>query len=781
MRTLAGAIIGLLVCAAPAAAQPYVYGVTGSGFFNGLHFTQTDPARLVTIDAATGQAIASLTLPGCNQARGLAVRADGLRVYVACEGMARGVVAVDPVGKQIVGTRALTAAPGGIAITASGDRLVVPTRSDRAEVLDAVSLSTIATIITGSDFEERIPVVISPDSSTAYFARTNLGLLRGAASRVIFGSLTDFTATDMRLVPPGAGALALTPDGSRLVVGGQVVSIMNTATRTVVATYDPVQTLIGMVAVAADATRAYVAETSLLVIDLASGALTAEWPIASAGALELSPAGDRLYAANAGTFNVIDTATGGIVTTGVARNLIDLAAPAASPLISPDACSYAVRFRPGSFSSPPPRESPSGSTDWRIDVIALPDRCTWTAQSDVAWIALERGSGTGPDNVGITIAPNATGLSRTGTIAIGGQSLSITQAGCTNPIVFFERPIPDRAIAQPFMVSGWAIDTCSSTGTGISEIGATGYGRARPDVAAAFGGSQFTNSGFEFVDTFERRPGVQDITVAFRDTLTDAQVLGTVRANVLPSIAPFGAIDTPEDAATVSGDMPLTGWVMDDVALFGNVLIYRDAMPGEFTSPATPGKVFVGVATRIAGARPDVQALFPQYAENDRAGFGAMILTNALPNGGNGTFTFHVQLADRYHTTWLGPRTVTVDNANSPLPFGAVDTPAPGQTVSGVITVHGWALTPGTAMIPLDGSTIDVIVDGQVVGHPTYNQARPDVQALFPGYTNAAAPGGSFTLDTSTLSNGTHTIAWVVRDSAGNAKGIGSRFFTVQN
>ena len=88
-----------------------------------------------------------------------------------------------------------------------------------------------------------------------------------------------------------------------------------------------------------------------------------------------------------------------------------------------------------------------------------------------------------------------------------------------------------------------------------------------------------------------------------------------------------------------------------------------------------------------------------------------------------------------------GPRTITVDNASSPLPFGAVDTPASGQTVSGTITVHGWALTPGTAMIPVDGSTIDVIVDGAVVGHPTYNQARPDVQALFPGYTNSAAPG----------------------------------------
>ena len=36
-------------------------------------------------------------------------------------------------------------------------------------------------------------------------------------------------------------------------------------------------------------------------------------------------------------------------------------------------------------------------------------------------------------------------------------------------------------------------------------------------------------------------------------------------------------------------------------------------------------------------------------------------------------------------------------------------------------------------------------------------------------------------LDTTTLSNGLHTIAWVVTDSAGQTSGIGSRFFRVQN
>ena len=36
-------------------------------------------------------------------------------------------------------------------------------------------------------------------------------------------------------------------------------------------------------------------------------------------------------------------------------------------------------------------------------------------------------------------------------------------------------------------------------------------------------------------------------------------------------------------------------------------------------------------------------------------------------------------------------------------------------------------------------------------------------------------------LDTTSLANGIHTIAWSVTDNQGRADGIGSRYFWVQN
>lgn len=58
---------------------------------------------------------------------------------------------------------------------------------------------------------------------------------------------------------------------------------------------------------------------------------------------------------------------------------------------------------------------------------------------------------------------------------------------------------------------------------------------------------------------------------------------------------------------------------------------------------------------------------------------------------------------------------------------------------------------------------------------------RNDIAMLFPGYINSHAAAASYYLDTTTYTNGVHTIAWGVKDDAGNTGGIGSRFFTIWN
>ena len=244
---------------------------------------------------------------------------------------------------------------------------------------------------------------------------------------------------------------------------------------------------------------------------------------------------------------------------------------------------------------------------------------------------------------------------------------------------------------------------------------------------------------------------------------------------------PEGYVDTPADHAVgVVGAIGVTGWAVDDIGI-SEVTIWRDPVSGETPSPAT-GKVFIGTAVQIDGTRPDVDAAQSKPFDF-QAGWGYLLLTNMLPNQGNGTFRLFVYADDvDGHRVLLGSRTITCDNAHSERPFGAIDTPGQGETISGTAYVNfGWALTPLPNTIPTDGSTIMVYIDGVPVGHPTYNQYRSDVATLFPGLSNTGGAVGYFIFDTTTLSNGVHTIAWGVTDNAGNAEGIGSRYFTVLN
>jgi photosystem II stability/assembly factor-like uncharacterized protein len=244
--------------------------------------------------------------------------------------------------------------------------------------------------------------------------------------------------------------------------------------------------------------------------------------------------------------------------------------------------------------------------------------------------------------------------------------------------------------------------------------------------------------------------------------------------------SPIGSFDTPLDGATVMSSVAVTGWALDDIEVMA-VKIYRNPVGNEPTQPN--GLVFIGDAIFVEGARPDVETTYPGYPLNYRAGWGYMLLTNSLPDGGNGTFTLHAIATDKEgNQVSLGQKTITCDNRAAVKPFGAIDTPTQGGSAFGSAFVNfGWALTPPPKSIPFDGSTITVWVDGLPLGHPAYNNYRADVATKFPGYANSNGAVGYYYLDTTGYENKVHTIAWSVADSDGAVDGIGSRYFQILN
>jgi parallel beta-helix repeat protein len=262
------------------------------------------------------------------------------------------------------------------------------------------------------------------------------------------------------------------------------------------------------------------------------------------------------------------------------------------------------------------------------------------------------------------------------------------------------------------------------------------------------------------------------ITVLLFFCLTGA---GNVSFSQPAGGVPFGDFATPLDGSTVRSSIPVTGWVLDNKGV-DSVKIYRESEDGNTL-------VYIGDGVFVEGARPDVEAAYPGYPNNSAAGWGYMMLTNFLPNGGSGTFILHAIATDTDgNSVTLGTKQIICDNADAVKPFGAIDTPAQGGTASGTnYRNQGWVLTPLPNKVPGNGSTIDVIIDGKKVGNVTYNIYRSDIAGLFPGYVNSNGAMAYFDFDTTAYANGVHTMQWVATDNAGNTDGIGSRYFSINN
>ncbi len=386
--------------------------------------------------------------------------------------------------------------------------------------------------------------------------------------------------------------------------------------------------------------------------------------------------------------------------------------------------------------------------------------------------------------VTVNVASNATSPQVNQVSVSGGGSLSATAndstivGGTNQPTLSLSQKSLNYGFSASLITDTQSVTVSFTGGSGVNWTASSN--QANITVSPTSG----TGNGTFQVTATSGPSGV--ITVTALGAANSPQQIQVRVSSASPAL-PYGSFDTPVNNTTgIAGAIPVTGWALDNVEVT-SVGVYREPLGNE--SPQSNELVYVGTATFVAGARPDVQATYPNAPLNYRGGWGYMLLTNELPNHGgaaglgNGTYKLHAIATNKSGMTVdLGTRAITVSNAQASKPFGTIDTPDQGGTTSGNAFVNfGWALTQHAYAIPTDGSTITVILDGVPVGHPTYNQFRSDIANLFPGLANSNGAVGFFFIDTTTLANGVHTISWNVFDNAGRGDGIGSRYFTVQN
>jgi len=430
--------------------------------------------------------------------------------------------------------------------------------------------------------------------------------------------------------------------------------------------------------------------------------------------------------------------------------------------------------------------STNGGSSYVVAKDAAPDTgsYTWTIPNVASTNCLVRISEPGNPHLNdvsnavftiTAVTPPAIGLSKTalnfGAVAGGAatkaQSVIVSNAG--------QGTLAWTAASDQTWLS---VAPASGTGTGILQVSVNPIGLSAGLTAGVYQGA---------------------ITVADPNASNSPQTIAvtlTVYAAGGTGV-PFGDFATPINGTTgITGAIPVTGWVLDDIE---TVSVQVKRLP-HATDPSAAigpdGLVYIGDGIFVEGARPDVEAGYPTYPFNYRAGWGYMLLTNFLPLQGNDSFTLHAIATDKEgNAVSLGTKVITCDNAHATKPFGTLDTPpqggdASGSPVEGASTSafvnFGWVLTPMPKTVPKNGSTIEVYVDSVKVGTlatlpNVYDQYRVDVATAFPGLNNSSGPVGAFFLNTAAYANGVHTIYWIATDDAGAADGIGSRYFNIVN
>jgi len=115
----------------------------------------------------------------------------------------------------------------------------------------------------------------------------------------------------------------------------------------------------------------------------------------------------------------------------------------------------------------------------------------------------------------------------------------------------------------------------------------------------------------------------------------------------------------------------------------------------------------------------------------------------------------------------------TVPSNTNTIPIGSIDIPVLDETISGTIEIAGWALDE----IKID--RVEIYLDGQLIGNAAYGYPRPDVEHDYPGRPGTPNFGFIFHLNTTSYSNGSHTIEVFAINSSGNKSSLIPKKLTI--
>ncbi len=294
---------------------------------------------------------------------------------------------------------------------------------------------------------------------------------------------------------------------------------------------------------------------------------------------------------------------------------------------------------------------------------------------------------------------------------------------------------------------GWAVDSLSaieqiSVAIDGAPYGVAQYGGDRPDVCSVHPGeAACPYVGWNFVlNTTTIADGIHTLAITpvttggQASTFSASFTVANNSANVITM-----SIDQPNgQSGEFSGYAGFGGWAITTAVPISKVAVTIDGI--------SYGSAVYG------GSRSDVCSTHPNRPGCPDVGWNFGLDTTQLING------MHVLGITAYAGTGqftTATRTFSVSNtpSASPVVIG-IDSPnAQNAIVLGQTTFSGWAVDVNSTV-----NSVTIAIDGVAAGTAIYGSSRPDVCATYPDEPSCPSVGWSFSVDTTRLANGTHTM-----------------------
>ncbi len=271
------------------------------------------------MDLATHETV---TIPVGARPINTAASPDGLRAYASNQ-LGDSVSVIDALAGTVIATVPVSPAPRGIGVRADSQRVYVANSNSEVAVIDPDTNTVVKTIFVGGSLET---LVTNSAGTRAYVTKT----FDGVRSIAVLDTVTDtFTADVFVAMDFGLGyALAVSRDDTRVYTAsldGVDVEVIDATTNLLVDTIplslDLGSPLPAAIAVSADGTRLYVAENStnrLAILDAVGMTEVTTLEVGNGPrGVDLTPDGSRAYVINSGNarLSILNTASETIVGT----------------------------------------------------------------------------------------------------------------------------------------------------------------------------------------------------------------------------------------------------------------------------------------------------------------------------------------------------------------------------------------------------------------------------------------------------------------------------------